>query len=252
MVMILGKTMPFTAKKLGQPVTPPNSIADQIYESLKSSIIDGKIEPGHRLFEAELASSFQASRTPVREALRRLEQDHLIERLASGGVRVTEFDWQAIQDLFSLRAVLEMHAIDLACDRITPEQIATLKQIRAQAMGLQNSGELNRDYLMKRVLELNSSFHETIYKATGSKYLMKLISHLRGIVVGMRSMSIQADRAWTQTWDEHDRLIGHLERGEKEAAIKLIKEHVANAASHVRSVVNTKKGSANDATTAPD
>jgi len=244
--------MPFTAKKLGQPVAPPNSIADQIYESLKISIIDGKIEPGDRLFEVELASSFQASRTPVREALRRLEQDHLIERLASGGVRVTEFDWQAIQDLFSLRTVLEMHAIDLACDRITQEQISTLKQIRAQALGLQNSDELNRDYLMNRMLELNSSFHETIYKATGSKYLMKLISHLRGIVVGMRSMSIKADWAWTQTWDEHNRLIGHLERGEKEAAIKLIKEHVANAASHVRSVVNTQKGSPTDAATAPD
>ena len=244
--------MPFTAKKLGQPVAPPNSIADQIYERLKSSIIDGEIEPGHRLFEVELASFFHASRTPVREALRRLEQDHLIERLASGGVRVTDFDWQAIQDLFSLRAVLEMHALDLACDRITPEQIATLKQLRAQALGLQNSDELNRDYLMNRMLELNSSFHETIYKATGSKYLMKLISHLRGIVVGMRSMSIKADWAWTQTWDEHNRLIGHLESGEKEAAIKLIKEHVANAASHVRSVVNTQKGSPTDATTAPD
>jgi DNA-binding GntR family transcriptional regulator len=244
--------MSFTVIKLGQPVAPPNSIADQIYESLKSSIIDGKIEPGHRLFEVELASSFRASRTPVRGALRRLEQDHLIERLASGGVRVTEFDWQAIQDLFSLRAVLEMHAIDLACDRITPEQIAALKQIRAQALGLQNSGEINRDYLMKRVLELNSSFHETIYKATGSPYLMKLISHLRGIVVGMRSMSIKADWAWTQTWDEHDRLIGHLERGEKEAATKLIKDHVANAASHVRSVVNTKKGSPADASAARD
>lgn len=243
----MGEQMPFTAKTAGQPVVPPNSIADQIYERLKSGIIDGEIEPGNRLFEAELASSFQASRTPVREALRRLEQDHLVERLSSGGVRVTEFDWQAIQDLFSLRAVLEMHAIDLACDRITPEQITTLKQIRAQVSGLQNSGEINRDYLMKRVLELNSSFHETIYRATGSKYLMKLISHLRGIIVGMRRMSIKADWAWTQTWDEHDRLIGHLERGEKEAAIQLIKEHVASAASHVRSVAHTAKGTPADA-----
>ena len=86
---------------MGQPVAPPNSIADQIHESLKSSIIDGKIKSGHRLFEAELAFSFHTSRPPVREPLRRLEQDHLIERLASGGVRVTAFDWQAIQDLFS-------------------------------------------------------------------------------------------------------------------------------------------------------
>jgi DNA-binding GntR family transcriptional regulator len=235
--------MAFTAIKWGQPVAPPNSIADQIYESLKTRIISGGIEPGHRLYEVKLAASFQASRTPVREALRRLEQDNLVERLASGGVRVIAFDWQAIQDLFNLRAVLEMHAMDLACDRITTEQIAALKQIRAQEQGLQNSGDLDREYLMKRILELNSSFHETIYQATGSKYLMKLITHLRGIMVGLRSMSIKAEWAWTQTWEEHNRLIGHLERGEKKAAIKLIKNHVAEAASHVRSVVNAPKKS---------
>lgn len=244
--------MPFKTKKMGQPVAPPNSIADQIYKSLKKSITDGGIEPGQRLFEVEVASSFRASRTPVREALRRLEQDYLIERLASGGVRVTAYDQQAIRDLFSLRVVLEMHAIDLACDRITAEQIAKLKQIRAQAMGLWNPGELSRDYLLKRVLELNTNFHETIYEATGSRFLMRLISHLRDIVVGMRSVSIQADWTWTQTWDEHSRLIGHLERGEKEAATVLIKDHIAHAASQVFSVVDVQKGAPADATATLD
>ena len=223
--------------KVGQPLEPYHSIADQIYENLKSSIINGEIKPGDRLFEVKLARTFQASRTPVREAFRRLEQDHLVERLAQGGVRIPTINRESIEDLYNLRAVLEAYALALACDRVTPEQISTMKQIRAQAIELLKSSESARDYVLKRLLELNSLFHETIYQATGSKFLIKVISNLRAIVMGMRARSIQADRAWLQVWDEHSRLIQHLERGEKESAVQLIKEHVANAAAQAFSVI---------------
>lgn len=223
--------------KVGQPLEPYRSIADQIYENLKGSIINGEIKPGDRLFEAELASTFHASRTPVREAFRRLEQDHLVERLAQGGVRVPTINRETIEDLYNLRSVLEGYALELACDRITPEEVTTMKQIRAQALELLKSSESARDYVLKRLLELNSLFHETIYQATGSKFLIKVISNLRAIVMGMRARSIQADREWLQVWHEHSRLIEHLERGEKERAVKLIKEHVANAAAQALSVI---------------
>jgi DNA-binding GntR family transcriptional regulator len=132
---------------------------------------------------------------------------------------------------------LEAYALELACDRVTPEQITTMKQIRAQAFELFKSSESARDYILKRLFELNSAFHDTIYQATGSKFLIKVISNLRAIVMGMRTRSIQADRAWLQVWDEHSRLIEHLERGEKESAVELIKVHVANAASQAYSVI---------------
>jgi DNA-binding GntR family transcriptional regulator len=223
--------------KVGPRLEPYRSIADQIYENLKSSIINGEIKPGERLFEAELARTFHASRTPVREAFRRLEQDHLVERLAQGGVRIPTINLETIEDLYNLRAVLEAYALELACDRVTPEQITTMKQIRAQAFELFKSSESARDYILKRLFELNSAFHDTIYQATGSKFLIKVISNLRAIVMGMRTRSIQADRAWLQVWDEHSRLIEHLERGEKESAVELIKVHVANAASQAYSVI---------------
>ena len=114
-------------------VDPAKSIADQIYETLKNAIIRGEIEPSQRLFEMEVAKIFNASRTPVREAFRRLEQDGAAERLAQGGIRVPQLDEQTIQDLFNLRAILEVHAIELASARISAEEIAYLKQIRAQA-----------------------------------------------------------------------------------------------------------------------
>ncbi|MEN8689235.1 MAG: GntR family transcriptional regulator [Desulfobacterales bacterium] len=228
--------------EVGQPLEPYRSIADQIYENLKNCIINGEIKPGDRLFEAELARTFQASRTPVREAFRRLEQDHLIERLAQGGVKIPTINRETIEDLYNLRAVLEAYALELACDRVAPEQISTLKQIRAQALELLKSSESKRDYVLKRLLELNSLFHETIYQATGSKFLIKVIGNLRAIVMGMRARSIQADRTWQQVWDEHSRLIGHLERGEKENAVQLIREHVAHAAAQAFSVIQMQAG----------
>jgi DNA-binding GntR family transcriptional regulator len=230
--------------KVGRPLEPYRSIADQIYESLKNNIINGEVMPGEHLSEAELASTFSASRTPVREAFLRLEQDHLVERVAQAGVRVPVINRESIEDLYSMRAVLEAYAIELACERITPEEITTMKQIRAQAFELLKSSESSRDYVLKRFLELNSLFHETIYQATGSQFLIKVINNLRAIVMSMRAKSIQADQAWQEVWDEHSRLVEHLERGEKESAVQLIKEHVANAASQAVEIVRAQAGDA--------
>jgi DNA-binding GntR family transcriptional regulator len=209
------------------------SIADRIYESLKNSIISAELRGGDRLFEARVAESFQASRTPVREAFRRLEQDCLVERVAQGGVRVTRVTLKTVEDLFGIRTILEEYAIGLACDRITPDEIAALKEIRAQAWELLNSRQVSREYMLKRFFELNSVFHETIYAATDSEFLIKLISDIRGIVLGLRSVSIQADQACNRAWEEHSRLIDHLENREKDKAVLLIKEHIANAARDV-------------------
>lgn len=209
------------------------SIADRIYDNLKSSIISAQLKGGDRLFEAVVAETYHASRTPVREAFRRLEQDCLVERVAQGGVRVTQVTRKTVEDLFGIRTVLEEYAIGLACDRITPNEIAALKEIRAQAMESLNSKQISREYMLKRFFELNSLFHDTIYAATDSKFLIKLINDIRGIVLGLRSLSITADQACARAWQEHSLLIDHLEKREKEKAVKLIREHIANAAHDV-------------------
>jgi DNA-binding GntR family transcriptional regulator len=219
-------------------VKPPISFADQIYLSLKTGILNGQPKPGSRLYETETAKSFQASRTPVREAFRRLEQDCLVERMANGGVRVVQLEPSTLRDLFHLRAVLEVHVMELACERITPEKIAALKQIKVQAMEMLNTTGLERDYKIKRFMELNSLFHETIYEATGSKFLIRIISQLRGIVQGLRAMSIQDEQSWIKTWDEHRRLIDYLEERNSEKAQVLIGKHVEWAYNHVLAKVS--------------
>jgi DNA-binding GntR family transcriptional regulator len=229
----------------GVTVDPAKSIADQIYETLKNAIIRGEISPSQRLFEVEVAKIFKASRTPVREAFRRLEQDGAAERLAQGGIRVPQLDEHTIQDLFNLRLILEVHAIELASARISAEEIADLKQIRAQANELLKSSDISQEFTLNRFFELSSMFHDTIYNATRSRVLIKVISNLRGMVLSMRSMSIRLDSI-REIWNEHSLLIDHLERKEKTAAVRLIKQHVSKTASQVLSFVRSKQSDNTD------
>jgi DNA-binding GntR family transcriptional regulator len=227
--------------KLDYLIKPTRSIADQIYDRTRSEIIKGIIKPGERLQELDVASASNSSRTPVREAFRRLEQDQLVERVARGGVRVISLDKDTIKDLYELRTVLELHSIKLACQRISPQEIITLKQIRAQATELLSSSELNQDYMLSRFMDLNTEFHETIYRSTGSRFLINVAMQLRAILQSMRYMSIQADNSCTRAWDEHSELITYLERKDIDAARELLKRHVKNAAQEVFSVIERQK-----------
>jgi len=214
---------------------PPNSISDQIYERLKQQILHCEIEPGERLMQIQVAKSLRASRTPVREAFRRLEQDGLVERVPQGGVRVTRPDAETIREVFGIRKVLEAYAIELACDRITPPEVAALKQLSSQAQELLSSRELGLQAKISRLFELNSQFHDTIYRASGNSYLMGTINSLRNVVGRLRLLGLRADSTWSRTWDEHVQLIGLLERKDKESAVRVVQSHLVNGASDVLS-----------------
>jgi DNA-binding GntR family transcriptional regulator len=212
---------------------PPNSISDQIYERLRQQILLGEIEPGERLMQNQVAENLRASRTPVREAFRRLEQDGLVERVPQGGVRVTRLDMEAIQEVFGIRNVLEAYAVELACGRITAEEIGSLKRLVIQAGELLSSGELGRETKIKRLFELNTQFHDTIYRSSGNSYLMGMINSLRFIVGRLRFLGLRADSTWSRAWDEHAQLIERLEKRDKESAACLLKTHLVNAVSDV-------------------
>jgi DNA-binding GntR family transcriptional regulator len=218
---------------------PPNSISDQIYERLKQQILNCEIKPGERLMQIQVAEILRASRTPVREAFRRLEQDGLVERVPQGGVRVTRPETETIQEVFGIRKVLEAYAIELVCDRITPQEIAALKRLSSQAQELLSSRELGLQAKISRLFELNSQFHDAIYRASGNSYLMATINSLRNIVGRLRLLGLRADNTWAQAWDEHAQLIEFLEKKDRESAIRLIQTHLLNGASNVLAGLRT-------------
>src|SRR4030042_6022871 len=212
---------------------PPHSISDQTYEYLKQKILIGDIEPGERLMQIQVAETLKTSRTPVRDAFRRLEQDGLVKRLPQGGVRTTLIDSKTVNEVLGLRNVLEAYAVELACDRITPEEISILRRLMRQAKEILESKEVDRETKIKNWLELYSNFHDTIYRATENSYLLDFIKNLRNIVRRLRYLGLRADHTWIQVWEEHAQLINFLELRDKESAIALIKKHLVSAAMHV-------------------
>ena len=221
---------------------PPNSISDQIYERLKQQILHGEIEAGERLMQNQVAENLRASRTPVREAFHRLEQDGLVERVPQGGVRVTRLDMEAIQEVFGIRNVLEAYAVELACGRITEEEIGGLKRLVGLAEDLLSSAEPGREAKIKRLFELNSQFHDTLYRASGNSYLISTINSLRFIVGRLRLLGLRADSTWSRAWDEHAQLISLLGKKDKDSAARLLKAHLVNAVSDVLTGMKLSEG----------
>ena len=221
--------------KTDTPLTmePPRSISDQVFEFLREKILAGEIKPGERLMQNPVAEMLKTSRTPVREAFRRLEQDGLVERVLQGGVKATSVSSDTIHEVFGVRGILEAYAIELACDNVTPGDIALLKELSGRAWELLKSEAVDQETKRITLLDLNSRFHEIIYKATRNRFLMRLINDLRSIVLRMRALGLRASGTWTQAWGEHDRLIELLEEKDKVAASEKMKLHIKNAAEHV-------------------
>ncbi|MGB9700938.1 MAG: GntR family transcriptional regulator [Thermodesulfobacteriota bacterium] len=222
-------------------IHPPSFISDQIYEHLKEKIICGDFRPGERLKQIPVAKELKISRLPIRDAFRRLEQDELLERLPQGGVRVTIIKEETIKEVFEIRKVLEAYALKVACSKITEEEINFLKDLRDQAQGILDSKELSQETKRRKLFELNSRFHELIYRSTGSTYLLKILSHLRNIVSRLRYLGLRTFDTWREVWEEHSALIDYLEKRDKKGAVKLIKKHLNHASNYVLSSLRKQK-----------
>jgi len=220
-------------------IVPPNSISDQIYEVLKERILLGEITLGERIIESSIAEDLKTSRTPVREAFQRLVQDGLVERVPQGGVRVTVITPRMVKEVFGIRAVLEVYALELACDSIEVETIIKLKELAQQARKLLSSPEANDPEGLIALWKINTSFHEIIYRATGSEQLLKIVSQLNSLVRRFRFLSMRKTRI--RAWDQHELMIKYLEDKDKARLGQLMKGHIEEAASDTLKALENDK-----------
>ena len=220
-------------------IVPPKSISDQIYEFLKENILLGKIAPGERIIESRIAEDLKTSRTPVREAFQRLVQDGLVERVTQGGVRVSVITPRMIKEVFGIRGVLEVYAVELVCDNIEVETIIKLKELAQQARKLLSSPEANDPDGLITLWKINTSFHETIYRASGSEHLLKLVSQLNSLVRRFRFLSMRKTRI--RAWDQHELIIKYLEDKDKAMLGELMKAHIEEAASDTLKALENDK-----------
>jgi len=140
----------------GMRVAKRKSLREKVYDSLKKSILHGRLKGGQRLIEEQLAHQVGISRTPVREAFHKLERDELVIRLPKGGFAVREFTKEDVEEIFGIRSALESYAVFLATSHISPEKISHLEKKIEETEKAMKRG--NND----KVVQLHTEFHDLL------------------------------------------------------------------------------------------
>ena len=202
------------------------SLADQVFDHLENDILSGKYQRGAILPESKLSAELGVSRTPIREALRRLEQEHIIEESGKGSV-VIGINEKDLEDIFMIRKSLECQVAALAAKNRTEEQ---LKQLR-EAL------EFQEFYLNKKdpdqIKLMDSRFHETLYKLSGSTAFYDTLVPLHKKIQKYRRASVANSSRAEASVAEHRKIYEAIESQNTALAAKYASEHVENAYKHI-------------------
>lgn len=203
-----------------KPSKPRRLLREEVYRNLRERILQGTLPPGTRLVEVNLAHQLGTSRTPVREALHRLEQEGLVRPAGRRGVVVVGLDLTDIQEIMGLREVLESHAAGLAAVRITEKEFGILEHALRHAERAIQAGDLHA------LLRWNTRFHDGIVAASGSRRLRDLINRLSEVILAYRKLTLQVPGLPGRSHQEHLAILEALRRRDREVAETLMRAHI--------------------------
>jgi DNA-binding GntR family transcriptional regulator len=202
-------------------------LADWAYGEIRRYIVEGVLPPGTRLIEKKLTTSLGISRTPLREALRRLEQEGLIERHVGGGLSVTALTLDEIKEILGIRAVLEGHCAALAAGRISAQDLAALFRTHEDAADAIRNNDL------RALNEANTRLHDGINAASGSRRCVVMVNGIREAVLRYRSEALNDEAARTRSFEEHLEILTAIKEHDSERAEKLMRAHIGEVARHL-------------------
>ena len=187
-----------------------------VSDALRQAIRDGILPPGERLMEIPLAEELGVSRTPIREAIRILEQEGLIVMIPRRGTYVADMSLKDVTEVFELRSILE----ELAAERITNEEIEALEQHLVEIGNYMNENNLDK------VVQADILFHEILYKASRNDRLVEMINNLREQTLRFRTLSMSQTGRLAKTWDEHRQLVEAISDRDVERARQIARIHM--------------------------
>lgn len=214
---------------------PPRSVVDEAYNSLKKSIVEGVYRPGQRLRALRVANELKISRTPVKEALVRLEQEGLIRREQGSGFIVRGLSVREILNLYRVREVLEVEAARQAFAKVTPAALTALRE------ALEDADKLLAQARYPDFLRASRRFHDLITAQTGNSVLQEILSNLgsRFWSIGTVVVSRHVQRA-EEIRRENHAILDALGGGDPKAVERAVKAHVKGAANAVRLFVENE------------
>ena len=210
-------------------------LRDVVFNTLRQAILKGELEPGERLMEIQLADRLGVSRTPIREAIRKLELEGLVLMIPRKGAEVAKISEKSLRDVLEVRRSLEELAIELACQRMTEDDIKELEEAQeAFRSAIQSADAMT-------IAETDEHYHDIIYNGTGNNRLVQILNNLREQMYRYRVEYLKKEEAYPQLIAEHEELIDNISKRNKEEATRIMCEHIDNQVATVINVIHTKK-----------
>lgn len=197
-------------------------LREVVFHSLREAILTGQLQPGERLMEMHLAQKLGVSRTPVREAIRKLELEGLVVMVPRQGAEVARITKKQLRDVLEVRRALEELAVQLACDRITKEGLEQLKLAHDEVK------EMVRQQNLPQLVHADVHFHEIIYQAADNDKLLQLLNNLRQQMYRYRLEYLKSTNNHAVIIEEHEALLEAMRQLDAKAATQAIRVHINN------------------------
>jgi DNA-binding GntR family transcriptional regulator len=204
----------------------------EIYRALKRDITHFAFKPGDRLIEEQLSERYRVSRTPIREALRRLEEEGLIVSKGSVGRFIPHFNVDQFENVYQVRIVLEELSVVETCERADDRSIWSLRWAWARGF------EVGAEALDGRFVEADETFHMGIVELSGNGYLSDSLRRVNDRIRIIRMVDFTTRERITATRAEHDEVLEAIVRRDAETARRLMRRHIERSKDHVRELIS--------------
>ncbi len=209
-------------------------LRDVVFTTLRQAIITGEFAPGERLMEVSLAKQLGVSRTPVREAIRKLELEGLVIMVPRKGAQVAHITEKSLRDVVEVRMVLEEYAVSLACERISTEGCQELTRLHQEFIQAVDKGDV------LDIAEKDEHFHDAIFRATDNDRLISIINNLREQFYRYRLEYVKDIQQWSTLVTEHLALLNAIRQDRQEEARAIMKTHLTNQLDEVIARIHDK------------
>lgn len=210
-------------------------LRDVVFQTLREAILKGDLRPGERLMELQLASRLGVSRTPIREAIRMLEQEGLAVTIPRKGAEVARMTEKNMEDVLQIREALDDLAVQVACDKMTKQQLANLTQTMKNFENAVQTGNLSK------IVAYDVEFHDIIYESTDNPKLVTLLSNLREQIHRYRVEYLKEKENYPMLIKEHEAILEALKEKNKERVVEAMRSHIRNQAEVVKNIIREQE-----------
>lgn len=203
-----------------QALQARKSLGEHVFDSLKQAIIRGNMSPGDWLVESHIAETLGISRTPVREAIHKLEREGLIERQPRGGSMVLGLSRDDIEETFGIRAILEGYAARLAAIKHNKEELESLESKIDEFEKCLDKKQLTR------LAQINTEFHDMLYAMSKSPRLIQMINSLRDQIFRFRQMILKEAKMAKVSNEDHKQMLKFIRRRDANGVELLVRDHI--------------------------